>query len=261
MLINWGRQVTQIWADRRDGHGDSTLSLRYVSICCVAAGLLGPALFMPTAANAADLIAPGASVATTVTRVRPAGLDWTHKVWPTSAKTADAASTPAAEAAPVNAPPPPEFIPASPNPNAEGHHKKQFATFQRGACSFPGVKNPSSCDRAQSWAIAQVSRPSQGWSYLCLSFVTHAYGRSAGAPSASAMWDGLAGRRKHEGDTAAPPGALMFWGPNHVALSLGNHMLISTDILGSGNAYVVSYSTMQSVWNLPYLGWSEPDFS
>ena len=130
--------------------------------------------------------------------------------------------------------------------------KKKFATFQPGECSFPGVKNPSSCDKAQRWAINQVKNPSQGWSYLCLSFVTHAYGRSSGAPTASAMWDGLSNKRKHPGDTNAPAGALMFWGPNHVALSLGNHVLISTDILGSGDAWVVSYATMQSVWNLDY---------
>ncbi len=75
------------------------------------------------------------------------------------------------------------------------------------------------------------------------------------------MWDGLSQKRKHPGDTAAPPGALMFWGPNHVAISLGNHMLISTDVLGSGKASVISYATMQSVWHLDYLGWAEPDFS
>lgn len=75
------------------------------------------------------------------------------------------------------------------------------------------------------------------------------------------MWSGLSSKRKHPGDVDAPAGALMFWGPNHVAISLGNRMLISTDVLGSGRAFVVSYATMQSVWNLDYLGWAEPDFS
>ena len=236
------------------------MSLRNVSICCATAAVLSQGFLALPAAQATEPAAPsGLKVAANVASVAPAhpsGIDWTFKAWNAAlAKTA-------AQRTPVAPPrPPAQLIPVSPNPNATGRQKKQFATFQPGECSFPGVKNPSSCDRAQRWAINQVKDPSQGWSYLCLSFVTHAYGRSSGAPTASAMWDGLSRKRKHPGDVDAPPGALMFWGPNHVAISLGNRMLISTDILNPGKASVVSYATMQSVWNLDYLGWAEPDFS
>lgn len=236
------------------------LSLRYASICCATVAVLGQAAVGLPAANAAEPTAQNpvaaGSVGASASLSALPGAKSPFNAWPTPV---------AAVAAPTPPPAPPKpapiLVPVSPNPNASGRKQKKFATFQRGECSFPGVKNPSSCDKAQKWAIDQVKNPSQGWSYLCLSFVTHAYGRSSGAPTASAMWSGLSSKRKHPGDVDAPAGALMFWGPNHVAISLGNRMLISTDILGSGNAYVVSYATMQSVWNLDYLGWAEPDFT
>ena len=230
------------------------MSLRYASICCATVAGLGLATFVAPSAQAVEPTLASSTAA--LSAVPPVSLTHlTGRSGPAAAAMAAPATAPAAPQLQ-----PAELIPISPNPNAKGS-KKKFATFQPGECSFPGVKNPSSCDKAQRWAINQVKNPSQGWSYLCLSFVTHAYGRSSGAPTASAMWDGLSNKRKHPGDTNAPAGALMFWGPNHVALSLGNHVLISTDILGSGDAWVVSYATMQSVWNLDYLGWAEPDFS
>lgn len=246
-----------------DTQGDFTLSLRHVSIFCATAAVLGQSILVLPATQAVEPT-PTAGFTTAATMepislARPTGLDWTFKVWNAAVAQSAAQNTPAA-APPAPPRPPAQLVRVSPNPNAQGRQKKQFATFQPGECSFPGVKNPSSCDRAQRWAINQVNNPSQGWSYLCLSFVTHAYGRSSGAPTASAMWNDLSRKRKHPGDISAPPGALMFWGPNHVAISLGNRMLISTDILGSGKASVVSYATMQSVWNLDYLGWAEPEF-
>ena len=232
------------------------MSLRYTSICCATGAVLGLGFLALPAAQAAE---PAfASNTAALSAVPPVSL--THLPGLSGpAAAAPATAAPVVPAAPQR--PPAQLIPLSANPNAQGKQKKRFATFQPGECSFPGVKNPSSCDKAQRWAINQVKNPSKGWSYLCLSFVTHAYGRSSGAPTASAMWDGLSSKRKHPGDTNAPAGALMFWGPNHVALSLGNRVLISTDVLGSGDAWVVSYATMQSVWNLDYLGWAEPDFS
>lgn len=234
--------------------------VKYASMCCVTVAVVGQAIVGAPAATAAESQSPpqfGSASASSSAALKPLGnAKSPFNPWPVPSPVAVAPTPPPAPPRPA-----PVLVPVSPNPNASGRSQKKFATFQKGECSFPGVKNPSSCDKAQKWAIDQVKNPSQGWAYLCLSFVTHAYGRSSGAPTASAMWSGLSSKRKHPGDVDAPAGALMFWGPNHVAISLGNRMLISTDVLGSGRAFVVSYATMQSVWNLDYLGWAEPDFS
>lgn len=137
---------------------------------------------------------------------------------------------------------------------------QQVRAYPVGECSFPGVRNPNDCRKAQRWAIEQTINPVKNWDHLCLNLVTMAYGWSSGAPTAIAMWNGLPRHRKQSPNTVAPPGALMFWGPNHVAMSLGNNMMVSSDVLGVGRAWIVSFETIQAVWGLQYLGWSAPDF-
>ncbi len=138
---------------------------------------------------------------------------------------------------------------------------KSFNTFAVNPCSFETAANPSTCEQAQQWALAEVANPSRSWYRSCLNFVTAAYGVNGGAPSAIAMWNSLPSSDKHPPTTVAPAGALMFWGPNHVALSLGNNVLISTDVLGNGRAWIVSFAEMQTAWHLQYLGWAPPDFA
>ena len=138
---------------------------------------------------------------------------------------------------------------------------KTFSTFAVNPCSFDTPANPSTCEQAQQWALAEVANPSRDWYRSCLNFVTNAYGVNGGAPSAIAMWNSLPSSDKHPPTTVAPAGALMFWGPNHVALSLGNNVLISTDVLGNGRAWIVSFAEMQTAWHLQYLGWAPPDFA
>lgn len=137
----------------------------------------------------------------------------------------------------------------------------RFTDYPVGDCDFPSVKNPKSCREAQQWAIAQTINPMKNWFYLCLNFVTIAYGWSSGHPTAISHWNAVPESKRHSPNTVAPPGALMFWGPNHVALSLGNNMLVSVDILGTGRAWIVDFGTIQAIWGLQYLGWAEPDFS
>ena len=136
-----------------------------------------------------------------------------------------------------------------------------FTTYTPNECSFTTTPTPSTCQQAQRWALAQVANPTRNWYNSCLNFVTEAYGVSGGAPTAIAMWNSLPNSDKHPPTTVAPAGALMFWGPNHVALSLGDNVLISTDVLGNGRAWIVSFAEMQTAWHLQYLGWSPPDFA
>ncbi len=138
---------------------------------------------------------------------------------------------------------------------------KRFTDYPVGDCDFPGVRNPNGCREAQRWAIAQTINPMKNWFYLCLNFVTIAYGHGGGHPTAISHWNAVPESKRHSPNTVAPPGALMFWGPNHVALSLGNNVLVSVDVLGTGRAWIVDFATIQAVWGLQYLGWAEPDFN
>lgn len=139
---------------------------------------------------------------------------------------------------------------------------RSFESYPVSKCSFKDIPpNPSTCEQAQQWALNEVVSPSQNWYRSCLNFVTAAYGQVGGAPSAIAHWNSLPDSQRHAPTTVAPPGALMFWGPNHVALSMGNNVLISTDVLGDGRAWIVTFAEMQTVWKLEYLGWAPPDFS
>lgn len=129
-------------------------------------------------------------------------------------------------------------------------------------CSFERTdKTTVSCQDAMRWAIAQVQMPTENWFYLCLKFVTVAYGAPQTPPRAIDMWNSMPAESKRSPNTVAPPGALMFWAPNHVALSLGNNMMVSTDTLGNGRVWIVSMEQIQAVWNFPYLGWAEPNWA
>lgn len=139
---------------------------------------------------------------------------------------------------------------------------KFFADYPIPNCSFErAAKTTVSCQDAMRWAIQQVQHPTEDWFYLCLKFVTVAYGAPQGTPRAIDMWNTVPAESRHSPNTIAPPGALMFWAPNHVALSLGNNMLVSIDVLGRGRAWIVSLQTIQARWNMPYLGWTDPDWS
>lgn len=139
--------------------------------------------------------------------------------------------------------------------------KQRFETYSVSDCSFDTPPNPNTCQQAQQWALNQVANPTRDWYRSCLNFVTEAYGVVGGANSAIAHWNALPASQRHPPTTVAPAGALMFWGPNHVALSMGNNVLISTDVLGNGRAWIVSFAEMQTVWHLEYLGWAPPDFT
>ncbi|MEI8083984.1 MAG: hypothetical protein WCI74_19270, partial [Actinomycetes bacterium] len=136
-----------------------------------------------------------------------------------------------------------------------------FKKYPVGECDFPIQNTTNNCKQAQEWAIGQVANPMKNWSDLCLNMVTIAYGGPQTYPRAIDMWNSLPAEDKHSPDTVAPPGALMFWAPNHTAMSLGNNMLVSTSVLGSERVWIVSFATIQAAWHLPYLGWTPPDFS
>jgi hypothetical protein len=85
---------------------------------------------------------------------------------------------------------------------------------------------------------------------------------SSGYATALANWNATPSNLKHPGDMNAPAGALMYWGggDGHVALSLGNGSIVSTDIGGNGTVTTVPATDISSKWHKTYLGWSYPFF-
>jgi hypothetical protein len=85
----------------------------------------------------------------------------------------------------------------------------------------------------------------------------------AGIPSrysdAATAWEHATGRRPRDLDP--PRGAAVYWtggsrGYGHIAISLGNHQVRSTDAAGAGQVATVSIHDITEEWHLEYAGWS-----
>jgi hypothetical protein len=96
------------------------------------------------------------------------------------------------------------------------------------------------------------------WRHLCLRFVRKVYGLPARDRSAIAAWHEAAS--KHKGDRQPPAGVPVFWsggGPGHVALSLGDGWVLTSDYPSAGRVTKVSISALHAAWHLQYLGWTD----
>ena len=143
----------------------------------------------------------------------------------------------------------------------------------------------SAPNAAVSWAISMVGASSgtyghEYW-YGCLAFAVNAYEVGAQYPIRnqvtvgigsntypSEIWNHFSGGTVST-DTSPPPGALVFWDSkggtvdSHVAISIGNGTLISTNV---DQSYVPGYTGIhretlaqfaQNSWNI-YMGWWLP---
>ncbi|HEX3613673.1 MAG TPA: hypothetical protein VHU88_18435 [Sporichthyaceae bacterium] len=98
------------------------------------------------------------------------------------------------------------------------------------------------------------------WAHMCLAFVRTAFKLPSNEGSAIGAW--RAARHKHRGDRRPPAGVPVFWsggssGAGHVAVSLGNGWIVSTDQPYTGHISKVRLSTIANDWGLNYLGWTE----
>lgn len=124
---------------------------------------------------------------------------------------------------------------------------------------MPVVSGFSSADQA----IARAKTVSAWTKGMCDQFVAQMYGyQSSGYATALTNWNATPANLKHPGDMQAPPGALMYWGggAGHVALSLGNGSIVSTDIGGDGTVSTVPATAITQKWGKSYLGWTYPYF-
>ena len=77
---------------------------------------------------------------------------------------------------------------------------------------------------------------------------------------AATAWEHATGR--HPRDTTPPQGAAVYWtggsgGHGHVAISVGNGMVRSSDAGGSGVVATISLRRLTSEWHLTYVGWAD----
>lgn len=93
---------------------------------------------------------------------------------------------------------------------------------------------------------------------MCLNFVWTCIESpvSHGLPDANAAW---AGAENIHTDRDPPAGAPVYWGGGqhgHIALSLGDGKVRSTDWPGKEQVGTVSIDQITSAWGIPYRGWS-----
>lgn len=91
----------------------------------------------------------------------------------------------------------------------------------------------------------------------CLGTVSYWLGGSHGVPNAITAWQRSIA--KHPGDLHPPAGVPVYWSggrDGHVALSLGNGMIRSTDWPSAGRVGTTSISTLSLAWGKHYLGWA-----
>jgi hypothetical protein len=138
------------------------------------------------------------------------------------------------------------------------------AAESRAAADAPQVSVQASpaVDGAIAWAQARLGQVA--YEGLCLRFVVDAYAQGGGvnigtAPSAVEYWDQHAAGQ-HPGDTAAPRGALVFWGATsanpygHVGISLGDGTVISSYERSDHTIHTFAIADRNAA-GYPYLGW------
>jgi len=142
------------------------------------------------------------------------------------------------------------------------------ATFTAGRAGtappvFDRLGNPRTVEQAITWAAQLVAAGTSIPTGLCDHYMALAYGRAmSGSGTALIHFAAIPPGLKTVTATGVPPrGALVFWRTGwagHVALSLGDGTVISTDYPHAG---VMGRATLAQIdaWG-PRLGWSAPDF-
>jgi hypothetical protein len=94
---------------------------------------------------------------------------------------------------------------------------------------------------------------------MCLQVVRTWSGIPARYPDATTAWRNTNDR--HPGNRNPPRGADVYWtggssGHGHIAKSLGNGKVRSTDAGGRGRVATVDLGWVERNWRMPYAGWS-----
>ncbi|MGI3784386.1 MAG: hypothetical protein ACRYG2_26805, partial [Janthinobacterium lividum] len=134
--------------------------------------------------------------------------------------------------------------------------------------SFNQQGNPRTVEQAVAWMQTSMpngapGEPVQG---ACERYMNLAYGLGGGYPTALSHWNAVGPRSK--GYSTPPRGALVFWRTSnpagHVALSLGNGVVVSTDYDATTHRYRAGTLSAGPITDIdkwgPRLGWRAPNF-
>lgn len=94
----------------------------------------------------------------------------------------------------------------------------------------------------------------------CLAWSREQAGIPSGYLDAATAWHHATGRRP--GDADPPRGAAVYWtggtnGYGHVAISIGNGTVRSSDAAGAGQVGTIRIEQLTREWGLQYAGWAD----
>lgn len=112
---------------------------------------------------------------------------------------------------------------------------------------------------AEQTATTAENRSSNPPGY-CLQWSRECADIAALYPDAATAWRYAIHR--HKGDRKPPRGAMVYWlggssGYGHIAVSVGDGRIRSTDAGGAGHVATVDVGWPESHWGLPYAGWAD----
>lgn len=111
------------------------------------------------------------------------------------------------------------------------------------------------------WAREQVDHPLKDWTRLCLQFVRMAFDLPAVYGNAGDAWDHAKRRHPTTDPNTIPRGVPVFWetsgAADHVALSLGGGLCLSTDVRRPGHVDIVRIDAIRQAWGCQLKGWTE----
>lgn len=114
---------------------------------------------------------------------------------------------------------------------------------------------------AVAWGRSQVDAPIKDFHRLCLQFVRMSYGLPAVYPDAGTAWNAAVHRHETQDASSIPAGVPVFWElpsvADHVALSIGGGLCLSTDAKRRGRVDVVPIDSITTAWGGQLQGWTE----
>lgn len=111
--------------------------------------------------------------------------------------------------------------------------------------------------QAIAWGKGQIDRPAEDYTRECLKFTRRAFDLPPVEPTAALAWEHAQHKHRTTNPGAIPAGVPVFWAPNHVALSIGGGLCLSTDVKRAGRIDVVRIAAIGRVWGIELLGWTE----
>jgi hypothetical protein len=161
----------------------------------------------------------------------------------TSSQTSAAPHQPVASAVTLQARPAPRAHLRAPSRHAEHRHQRHVALAPSNA-----RQTVRAAQRSGSYSVGQ-----------CLQWSRLRAGIPPRYPDAATAWEHATGKRP--GDRHPPVGAAVYWtgggrGDGHVAISVGQGKVRSTDAPSQGQVATVPVRWPERHWGLHYAGWS-----